>query len=75
MSAPDDTEHENEMLTVASLFREAVQVTPPSDEVVSMVALPDELLQHIFDALVSLRGPRSSDHHTLSFAWPHWVYW
>jgi len=36
------------MLAVASLFREAVQVTPPSDEVVSMVALPDELLQHIF---------------------------
>ena len=45
---PDDTAHESEMLTVASLFREAVQVTPPSDEVVSMVALPDELLQHIF---------------------------
>ena len=36
------------MLAVASLFREAVQVTPPSDEVVSIVALPDELLQHIF---------------------------
>ena len=36
------------MLAVASLFREAVQVTPPSDEVVSIVTLPDELLQHIF---------------------------
>ena len=44
---------QSEMVSVASLFREAVQVAPAADEVdalpaVSMVALPNELLQHIF---------------------------
>ena len=44
---------ENEMASVASLFRSAMQVTPTADEevdalpTISMVALPDELLQHI----------------------------
>ena len=44
---------QNEMGVVASLFHDAVQVTPAADEVdalpaVSMDALPNELLQHIF---------------------------
>ena len=44
---------QNEMIIVASLSRDAVQVPPTTDEVdalpaASMVALPDELLKHIF---------------------------
>ena len=51
---------------VASLFRDAVQVTPAVDEVgalpavsgaVSMVALPDELLQHIFKQACNVLDP------------------
>ena len=44
---------QNEMIIVASLSRDAVQVRPTTDEVdallaASMVALPDELLKHTF---------------------------
>eukprot|EP00964_Phaeocystis_antarctica_P055233 scaffold32489_cov63-Phaeocystis_antarctica.AAC.3 len=58
------------MAIVASLFREAVQVTPAADEVdalpvvsgvsgaVSMVALPNELLQHIFKQACNSLEPR-----------------
>eukprot|EP00964_Phaeocystis_antarctica_P097074 scaffold63262_cov64-Phaeocystis_antarctica.AAC.1 len=51
------------MGSVASLFRDAVQVTPAADEVdalpaVSMVALPNELLQHIFKQACNVLEPR-----------------
>ena len=52
-------EAERQMVVVASLFRDAVQVTPAADEVdalpaVSMDALPNELLQHIFKRVTRL---------------------
>ena len=51
------------MHNVASLFRDAVQVTPMIDDedalpAVSMVALPDELLQHIFRQACNALEPR-----------------
>ena len=51
------------MATVASLFRDAVQVTPAAEQVdalpaASMVALPDELLRHIFRQACSVLEPR-----------------
>ena len=58
---------QSEMVIVASLFRDAVQVTPTFDGVdalpavsgaVSMVALPDELLQHIFKQACNSLEPR-----------------
>ena len=58
---------QSEMVSVASLFRDAVQVTPTFDGVdalpavsgaVSMVALPDELLQHIFKQACNSLEPR-----------------
>ena len=54
---------QNEMHNVASLFRDAVHVTPAADEVdalpaASMVALPDELLQHIFRQACNVLEPR-----------------
>ena len=54
---------QNEMATVASRFRDAVQVTPATDDedalpAVSMVALPDELLQHIFRQACNVLEPR-----------------
>ena len=60
---------QHEMATVASRFRAAVyrciavQVTPAADEVdalpaASMVALPDELLQHIFRQACNVLEPR-----------------
>eukprot|EP00964_Phaeocystis_antarctica_P157344 scaffold127482_cov66-Phaeocystis_antarctica.AAC.1 len=59
---------QSETVSVASLFRDAVQVTPVADEevdalpavsgVVSMLALPDELLQHIFKQACNVLDPR-----------------
>ena len=54
---------QNEMATVASRFRDAVQVTPAADDedvlpAASMVALPDELLQHIFRQACNALEPR-----------------
>ena len=54
---------QSEMAIVASLFRDAVQVTPAADDedalpAVSMVALPDELLQHIFRQACNALEPR-----------------
>ena len=51
------------MATVASLFRDAVQVTPAAEQVdalpaASMVALPDELLRHIFRQACNVLEPR-----------------
>ena len=51
------------MATVASLFRDAVQVIPAAEQVdalpaASMVALPDELLRHIFRQACSVLEPR-----------------
>ena len=56
---------QSKMAIVASLFREAVQVTPVADEVdalpaVSMVALPNELLQHIFKQACNSLEPRTA---------------
>eukprot|EP00964_Phaeocystis_antarctica_P025358 scaffold14247_cov67-Phaeocystis_antarctica.AAC.1 len=60
---------QSEMVSVPSLFREAVQVTPVADGVDalpavsgvgSMVALPDELLQHIFTQLCNVLDPRAA---------------
>eukprot|EP00964_Phaeocystis_antarctica_P097664 scaffold63748_cov65-Phaeocystis_antarctica.AAC.1 len=57
---------QSEMVSVASLFRDAVQVAPAADDVdalpavsgvVSMVALPDELLQHIFKQACNVLDP------------------
>ena len=53
------------MATVASLFRDAVQVIPAAEQVdalpaASMVALPDELLQHIFRQACNVLEPRIS---------------
>ena len=53
-----------EVEAVTSRFRDAVQVTPPPDEVdalplvVSMVDLPDELLEHIFKHVYNCLDPR-----------------
>ena len=57
---------QSEMVSVASLFRDAVRVTPVADGVDalpavsgvgSMVALPDELLQHIFKQACNVLDP------------------
>ena len=53
------------MATVASRFRAAVQVTPAADDedalpAVSMVALPDELLQQIFRQACNVLEPRQA---------------
>ena len=61
MTHADVERPQNEMATVASLYRDAVQVTPAAGEVdalVSMVALPDELLQHIFRQACNPLEPR-----------------
>ena len=62
--AESKTPPQSEIPIVASRFRDAVQVTPAADEVVdallavSMVALPDELLQHIFRQACNPLKPR-----------------
>ena len=61
MTRAEAARQQNETAIVASLFRDAVQVTPAADEVdalVSMVALPDELLQHIFRQACNVLEPR-----------------
>eukprot|EP00964_Phaeocystis_antarctica_P103613 scaffold68867_cov63-Phaeocystis_antarctica.AAC.2 len=59
----EEERQQNEVTIVASLSRGAVQVTPVIDRVdtlsvVSMVALPDELLQHIFKQACNVLEPR-----------------
>ena len=54
---------QSEMAIVASLFCDAVQVTPAADDedvlqAILMVALPDELLQHIFKQACNVLEPR-----------------
>ena len=58
----EDRRPQNEMATVASLFRDAVQVIPAAEQVdalpaASMVALPDELLRHIFRQACNVLEP------------------
>ena len=56
---------QSEMATVASRFRDAVQVTPAADDedalpAILMVALPDELLQHIFRLACNVLEPHAA---------------